>query len=75
VTYGVFVVNTHPLGNPAWFALSGPQAGLARRKGRALRFQRDFGPFYGMPDEPAAQDWADAAAGSTSSSGWPVARR
>jgi ribosomal protein S18 acetylase RimI-like enzyme len=25
------------------------------------RFQPDFCPFYGMPAEPTAQDWADAA--------------
>jgi ribosomal protein S18 acetylase RimI-like enzyme len=50
------------LDNPTWSALTGPQAGLAERKGRALRFQPDFCPFYGVPDEPTAQDWADAAA-------------
>jgi ribosomal protein S18 acetylase RimI-like enzyme len=52
----------NPLDNPAWYALNGPQAGFAERKGRALRFQPDFCPFYGMPDEPTAQDWADVAA-------------
>jgi len=50
------------LDNPTWAALSGPQAGFAERKGRALRFHPDVGPFYGMPDDPSAQDWADAAA-------------
>ena len=52
----------HPLDNPAWFALDGPQSAIAERKGRVLRFQPDFCPFYGMPAEPTAQDWADAAA-------------
>jgi len=50
------------LDNPAWFALSGPQAAFAERKGRALRFQPEVSPFYGLPDEPTAGDWADAAA-------------
>jgi ribosomal protein S18 acetylase RimI-like enzyme len=50
------------LDNPAWFALTGPQAAFAERRGRAVRFQPDVSPFYGMPGEPDAQDWADAAA-------------
>lgn len=50
------------LDNPCWYALNGPQAGIAERKGRAQRFQPDFCPFYGMPDEPTMQDWADVAA-------------
>jgi ribosomal protein S18 acetylase RimI-like enzyme len=56
------VTELDPLDNPTWFALDGPQASLAERKGRVLRFQPDFCPFYGMPAEPTAQDWADAAA-------------
>jgi ribosomal protein S18 acetylase RimI-like enzyme len=50
------------LDNPTWFALNGPQAAFAERKGRVLRFEPDVGPFYGMPDEPTAQDWEDVAA-------------
>jgi ribosomal protein S18 acetylase RimI-like enzyme len=45
-----------------WFALDGPQAGLAQRKGRVLRYHPDYGPFYGLPGDPGPQDWADAAA-------------
>jgi len=56
------VTEPHPLDNPTWFALNGPQAAVAERKGRVLRFQPEFCPFYGMPDDPTAQDWADAAA-------------
>lgn len=52
----------HPLDNPTWSALNGPQAGLAEGKGRVRRFHPDFCPFYGLPDEPTAQDWADTAA-------------
>ncbi len=56
------VTEPDPLENPTWFALEGPHAGLAERKGRVLRYPPDLSPFYGMPAEPAAQDWADAAA-------------
>ncbi|MCW2931187.1 MAG: acetyltransferase [Actinomycetia bacterium] len=49
------------LDNPAWYALNGPQAGFAERKGQARRFQPDFCPFYGMPLEPTEEDWADVA--------------
>ncbi|HEX4832764.1 MAG TPA: GNAT family N-acetyltransferase [Trebonia sp.] len=52
----------HPLDNPALFALQGPQASLGQRKGRAWRYHPDVCPFYGMPDDPGAADWADAAA-------------
>jgi ribosomal protein S18 acetylase RimI-like enzyme len=51
-----------PLDNPTWLALQGPQASIAERKGRVLRYPPDMCPFYGMPSEPAGQDWADAAA-------------
>jgi ribosomal protein S18 acetylase RimI-like enzyme len=51
-----------PLDNPARAALEGPQANLAERKGQALRYRPGVCPFYGLPDEPTAQDWADAAA-------------
>jgi len=50
------------LDNPTWFALTGPQAAFAERKGQALRFQPDVSPFYGLPDQPTADDWANAAA-------------
>jgi ribosomal protein S18 acetylase RimI-like enzyme len=52
----------HPLDNPTRSALEGPQSAIAERKGRVLRYPPDFCPFYGMPDEPTAQDWADAGA-------------
>jgi ribosomal protein S18 acetylase RimI-like enzyme len=56
------VTELDPLENPTRFALDGPHASLAERKGRVLRYPTDFCPFYGMPAEPTAQDWADAAA-------------
>jgi len=56
------VTEPDPLENPTWFALEGAHASIAERKGRVLRYPADFCPFYGMPAEPTAQDWADAAA-------------
>ena len=56
------MTTAHPLDNPARAALDGPQANLAERKGRVLRYPPGTCPFYGMPDAPTAQDWADAAA-------------
>jgi ribosomal protein S18 acetylase RimI-like enzyme len=58
----------HPLDNPLWAALTGPQAHLAERRGRAARFPVDVTPFAatdgstphnGAGDETA---WADLAA-------------
>ena len=52
----------HPLDNPAWSALNGLHAAFTERKGRVARYHPDVCPFYGMPDAPTAEDWADAAA-------------
>jgi ribosomal protein S18 acetylase RimI-like enzyme len=58
----------HPLDNPLWAALTGPQAHLAERRGRAARFPVDVSPFAAI-DGGARQDgvgdetaWADLAA-------------
>lgn len=56
------MTESHLLDNPTWASLDGPHASFAERKGRVLRYPADFCPFYGMPAEPTAQDWADAAA-------------
>jgi ribosomal protein S18 acetylase RimI-like enzyme len=61
----------HPLDNPAWTALTGPQAHLAERRGRAARYPVDVSPFAAVADPaPAAvpggngtgTGWADLAA-------------
>ena len=58
----------HPLDNPLWTALTGPQAHLAERRGRAARFPVDVSPFAAVADGGdlgAADDgtaWADLAA-------------
>jgi ribosomal protein S18 acetylase RimI-like enzyme len=49
------------LRNPAWSALSGPQAGLAEVKGRARRFPPDISPFCALPDDAGDADWDDLA--------------
>ncbi len=48
--------------NVAWDALTGPQAGLARRCGQAARYRPDIAPFAALPDEPDQRAWADLAA-------------
>jgi ribosomal protein S18 acetylase RimI-like enzyme len=50
------------LGNPAYASLSGPDAPLAERRGRVLRYAGDVCPFVGLPDRPEPADWADLAA-------------
>jgi ribosomal protein S18 acetylase RimI-like enzyme len=54
---------THPLDNPLWTALTGPQAYLAQRRGSAARLPVDVSPFAAVAG-PAAGDtrWADLAA-------------
>ncbi|HEX3749750.1 MAG TPA: GNAT family N-acetyltransferase, partial [Streptosporangiaceae bacterium] len=53
---------THPLDNPVWSSLRGTHAGLAERRGRALRYPADVVPFAALPRDPAPDDWADLAA-------------
>ena len=50
----------HPLDNPLWAALTGPQAHLAVRHGRAARYPGDVSPFAAVagPGSP----WDDLAA-------------
>jgi ribosomal protein S18 acetylase RimI-like enzyme len=50
------------LGNPGLASLTGPDARLAERRGRALRYAGDVTPFVGLPDRPTPGDWADLAA-------------
>jgi ribosomal protein S18 acetylase RimI-like enzyme len=55
---------SHPLDNPLWAALTGPQAHLAVRSGRAARYPADVSPFAavaGLPEVDGAA-WADLAA-------------
>jgi ribosomal protein S18 acetylase RimI-like enzyme len=52
---------THPLDNPVFRALTGPQRRFARVDGGAVRYPADMSPFAALPDEPAAADWAGAA--------------
>src|SRR3954447_17303745 len=47
----------HPLDNPVWHALTGPQKTVAEGSSLALRFEPDVAPFAGMPDEPSAESW------------------
>jgi ribosomal protein S18 acetylase RimI-like enzyme len=72
------MVTPHPLDNPAWSALLGPQAHLALRRGNAARFAPDVSPFVALPDDPAEADWDDLAelmgpGGVAASAGVPMA--
>src|SRR5580704_13796518 len=59
---GGTVTAWHPLDNPVRSSLVGPHARFAERRGHVLRYPADVSPFFAMPDEPDAADWADAAA-------------
>jgi ribosomal protein S18 acetylase RimI-like enzyme len=48
------------LDNPVWFALTGPQAAFAVRRGRAVRFDPAMSPFVGIADDDEAS-WDDLA--------------
>ena len=49
----------HPLDNPIWPAIAGPQAHLAERVGAAGRFHLDVAPFSAIDRSP--QSWDDLA--------------
>ena len=50
------------LDNPVYASLSGPHAGIAQARGRALRYPADVAPFIALPSRPAGNDWRDAIA-------------
>jgi len=50
------------LDRAVWHALTGPQAHLARRCGRAVAYQPDVAAFGALPPDPEPDDWRDAAA-------------
>jgi len=49
------------LDNPAWAALTGPQAGLAERHGRSARYPTDVSPFAALADPADPAAWRDLA--------------
>lgn len=51
----------HLLDNPAWSALSGPQAGFGEFAGAAARYLPDVAPFSALADPDDPQSWADLA--------------
>jgi ribosomal protein S18 acetylase RimI-like enzyme len=46
-----------PLDNPAWYALTGPQAHFSEGTGLALRYDPEVGVFGALPDAPGAEAW------------------
>ncbi|MFI8234861.1 GNAT family N-acetyltransferase [Streptomyces sp. NPDC085900] len=57
----VDATDSHVLDNPAWAALTGPQAHFAERIGRAARYHQDVAPFHAVSDEDDPRAWADLA--------------
>jgi ribosomal protein S18 acetylase RimI-like enzyme len=55
------LVGADVLDNPAWAAMTGPQAHLARIHGQAGRFQDGISPFAGLADPDDLQSWRDLA--------------
>ncbi|MFF0345424.1 GNAT family N-acetyltransferase [Kribbella sp. NPDC004875] len=49
------------LQNPVYGALTGPHESFAEVRGNARRYPSAVAPFLGVPDQPTAADWADAA--------------
>jgi ribosomal protein S18 acetylase RimI-like enzyme len=49
------------LDNPVYAALTGAHARFAQIRGRAVRYQADVAPFFGLPIEATPRDWVDAA--------------
>lgn len=52
----------HPLDNPVLASLTGPHASFAIRRGNVLFYPADVSPFFVLPRNPSAIDWADVAA-------------
>ena len=52
----------HPLDNPVWSALTGPQRALAEGSGTVVRFPPGISLFGAFADEPGPPDW-EAMAG------------
>lgn len=52
----------HPLDNPIWHALSGPQATVAERGELAARYQPAVAPFAAVPDDAGAPAWEELRA-------------
>jgi ribosomal protein S18 acetylase RimI-like enzyme len=50
------------LDRAVWHAATGPQAHLARRRGRVVAYRPDVAAFGALPTDPTPQDWEDAAA-------------
>jgi ribosomal protein S18 acetylase RimI-like enzyme len=46
-----------PLDNPAWHALTGPQARFAEGTGLALRYDPEVSVFGALPHDPAPEAW------------------
>src|SRR5437868_3710419 len=51
------IADMEPLDNPAWHALTGPQAQFAQGSGLALRYDPDVTVFGALPHQPGPDAW------------------
>jgi ribosomal protein S18 acetylase RimI-like enzyme len=56
------ILSVHPLDNPVWHALTGPQATVAEGDPPALRYRREYAPFSALPDQRSSGAWDALAA-------------
>jgi ribosomal protein S18 acetylase RimI-like enzyme len=47
----------HPLDNPVWHALTGPQKTVAQGSSLAARYDADYAPFAGIADPASEASW------------------
>lgn len=55
-------IDTEPLDNPVWAALTGPHARFAETNGQAARYSPDITPFVALSDQADERVWGDLAA-------------
>jgi ribosomal protein S18 acetylase RimI-like enzyme len=53
--------SVHPLDNPVWHALTGPQRTVAEHHGAAARYDPEVALFAALPDDPDEAAWGDLA--------------
>ncbi len=58
------------LANPAWHALTGPQASVAERHGPAARFEPGLSVFGALPDDRNAGGVVGAGTSWSDPAGW-----
>ena len=60
----------HPLDNPVWGALHGPQREVAESDGLAARYLPEVSPFGAFPEPPGPEHWDGDGASSSAPAAW-----